>query len=39
MLNCKVHGAIAANSTSTHGGFNLSLSHRASFVCLCLKSG
>jgi hypothetical protein len=39
MLNCKVHGAIAANSASTHGGFNLSLSHRASAVSLCLKSG
>jgi len=39
MSICTVPGAIAATSAATHGGFLRSLSHSASCVFLCLKSG
>jgi hypothetical protein len=39
MLNCNVPSAIAAISTSTHGGFHQSWSQSASPVFLCLTSG
>ncbi len=38
-LNCTVPGATAASSASTHGRFNLLLSHSPSHVFLCLKLG